>query len=170
MKKNFLLLGALLSISTLFAQELHISTPSNSLVLSAPIGGNLKYIYYGDKLSDTELPAISKVERASHSAYPVYGMRGDFEPALAVKHSDGNMTLQMEIVSVNTQKEENANLTVVRMKDKIYPFFTDICYKAYQDVDVIEIWTEITHKEKKEVQLNQFASAYLPIRRGNVWI
>ena len=170
MKKKILLLGALLSISTLFAQELHISTPSNSLVLSAPIGANLKYIYYGDKLSDTELSAISKVERASHSAYPVYGMRGDFEPALAVKHSDGNMTLQMEIVSVDTQKEENANLTVVRMKDKIYPFFTDICYKAYQDVDIIEIWTEITHQEKKEVQLNQFASAYLPIRRGNVWI
>ena len=29
---------------------------------------------------------------------------------------------------------------------------------------------EISHNEKKPVVLNQFASAYLPIRRGNVWL
>lgn len=34
------------------------------------------------------------------------------------------------------------------MKDKVYPFFANICYKAYQDVDIIEVWTEISHQEK----------------------
>ena len=56
------------------------------------------------------------------------------------------------------------------MKDKVYPFFANICYKAYQDVDIIEVWTEISHQEKNPVLLNQFASAYLPIRRGEVWL
>ena len=81
MKMKFLLLGAILSASTLFAQELHISTPSTSLVLSAPVGGDLKYVYYGDKLSDAELPTVSRVEGANYPAYPVYGMGGAFEPA-----------------------------------------------------------------------------------------
>ena len=31
----------------------------------------------------------------------------------------------------------------------MYPFFVNICYKAWQDADVIETWTEIRHEEKK---------------------
>ncbi|MFS6554692.1 glycoside hydrolase family 36 N-terminal domain-containing protein, partial [Parabacteroides distasonis] len=37
-------------------------------------------------------------------------------------------------------------------------------------LDVIETWTEIRHSEKKNVTLTKFASAQLPVRRGNVWI
>ena len=103
-------------------------------------------------------------------AYPVYGLNCPGESALAVKHADGNMTLQMEIVQVKTSKEENAEITAIELKDKVYPFYVNVYYKAYQDADVIEIWTEIRHQEKKPVILNQFASAFLPIRRGNVWL
>ena len=46
----------------------------------------------------------------------------------------------------------------------------NVCYRAWQDADVIESWTEISHQEKKQVVLNQFASGYLPIRRGDVWL
>ena len=61
-------------------------------------------------------------------------------------------------------------MTRVSMKDKVYPFYVDVCYRAYNDVDIIETWTEIRHDEKGEVALNQFASGYLPIRRGTVWL
>ena len=92
------------------------------------------------------------------------------ETALAVKHADGNMTLQLEVLNVTTEKEGNAVTTVVALKDKVYPFFVNVCYRAWQDADVIESWTEISHQEKKPVVLNQFASGYLPIRRGDVWL
>ena len=49
------------------------------------------------------------------------------------------------------------------MKDKVYPFYIDVFYKAFNDVDVIETWTEISHNEKGTVVLNQFASGYLPV-------
>lgn len=84
------------------------------------------------------------------------------ETALAVKHADGNMTLQLEVLNVTTEKEGNAVTTVVALKDKVYPFFVNVCYRAWQDADVIESWTEISHQEKKPVVLNQFASGYLP--------
>lgn len=170
MIKNILLVVALLLTSNILAQDVYILTPGTSLVLSAPIGGDLKYLYYGNKLSESDIQTVSEVERAKYSAYPVYGMEGASESALAVKHADGNMTLQMEVVNVRTVKDGTTVLTIVEMKDKVYPFFANICYKAYQDVDIIEVWTEISHQEKDPVLLNQFASAYLPIRRGNVWI
>ena len=43
------------------------------------------------------------------------------ETALAVKHADGNMTLQLEVLNVTTEKEGNAVTTVVALKDKVYP-------------------------------------------------
>ena len=41
------------------------------------------------------------------------------ETALAVKHADGNMTLQLEVLNVTTEKEGNAVTTVVALKDKV---------------------------------------------------
>ena len=107
---------------------------------------------------------------AAKTAYPVYGLSCPTEVALAVKHPDGNMTLELEVVKVTTGNEDNAVKTVIELKDKVYPFFVNVCYRAWQDADVIETWTEIFHQEKKPVVLNQFASAYLPIRRGDVWM
>lgn len=167
-RMNFLF-GALLLTGGLFAQNLCVSTPKTSLVLSAPEGGKLKCLYYGNKLSEADVQNIEAAE-AKHTAYPEYGLNCPVETALAVKHADGNMSLQLQVVKVTTQKQENAMTTVVKLKDKVYPFYVNVCYKAYQDADVIETWTEISHQEKKPVVLNEFASAYLPIRRGDVWV
>lgn len=152
------------------AQHICISTPNTSLVLNAPNGGELKYLYYGSKLSETDLQHINEASNCNHTAYPVYGMNCPGEAALSVKHADGNMSTQMEVVSVSTNQENQSTLTTIHLKDKVYPFYVDVHYKAYQDVDMIETWTEISHTEKKPVYLSQFSSAYLPIRRGNVWL
>lgn len=166
----YLAAGLSLMLGNLWAQEVCISTPQSSLVLSAETGQQLKFVYYGDRLSDADLKNLSVAGGATFDAYPVYGMNCPSETALAVKHADGNMSLQMEVVKVDTDQTQEANLTTIQLKDKVYPFYVDVCYKAYKDVDVIETWTEISHNEKKPVVLNQFASAYLPIRRGNVWL
>ncbi|MCD8044662.1 MAG: alpha-galactosidase [Tannerellaceae bacterium] len=174
MKKNILktlfIVGTILQTGTLTAQTIHISTPATSMVLSAPAGGELKYLYYGNKLSPTDLQNIEHAPTMHHTVYPVYGLNCPGETALAVTHADGNMTLQMEVIKVNTTSIENANLVTIEMKDKIYPFHLNLCYKAYQDADIIETWTQISHQEKTPVLLNQFASAHLPVRRGNVWL
>ncbi len=162
-------LGTCLLSSVLMAQQVCVSTPGTSLVLLAPVGGEFKQLYYGERLSESELQCIAEVEPAKNG-FPVYGMSCPDEAALAVKHADGNMTLQMEVVDVSTKEEDTRETTVIHLKDKIYPFYLDICYRAYKDVDVIETWTEIKHQEKKPVMLHQFASAYLPVRRGQVWL
>jgi len=169
-KSMYLFAGASMFSGGLFAQTVAVSTPHTSLVIEASVGGELKQLYYGSKLTDGELENITASGNAALPVYPVYGMNCQSETALAVKHGDGNMSLQMEVVKVESDKDASSTLTTVYLKDKVYPFYVNVCYKAYQDVDVIETWTEITHNEKNPVILNQFASAYLPIRRGNVWL
>ncbi len=169
-RKMYLLTGLSLLSMALSAENICVSTPNTSLVINASEGQELKFIYYGEKLSEDDLKNISSSGLPQFPAYPVYGMNCPGEAALAVKHADGNMSLQMEVEKTASRTENNAVITTITMKDKVYPFYIDVCYKAYQDADVIETWTEISHGEKRPVALNQFASAYLPIRRGNVWL
>ncbi len=169
-KELYLLAGLTLSATTLPAENVCISTPKTSMVINATQGQELKFVYYGEKLSAGDLSNLDHSGLPQFSAYPVYGLNCPGEAALAVRHSDGNMSLQMEVEKTETRTEGNATITTVSMKDKVYPFYIDVCYKAWQDADIIETWTEIRHTEKKAVTLNQFASAYLPIRRGNVWL
>lgn len=170
MKQFLLLAGAsILATNALFAQNICISTPNTSLVLKAQKSGELKYLYYGNKLSETDFENIEQASNCNHNAYPVYGMNCPGEVALSVKHADGNMSTQMSVVDVDTYKDEQTTVTSIKLKDNVYPFYVDVYYKAYSDVDMIETWTEISHTEKKPVLLTQYSSAYLPIRRGNVW-
>lgn len=169
-KRFSLLIGLCLLTCGARAENVCISTPNTSLVVEATEGVEAKLIYYGSKLSSSDLATLKTAGTPSYAAYPVYGLNTDQETALDVRHPDGNMTLQMAVVSISERHETNANVTVITMKDKVYPFTVNICYRAYNDADIIETWTEITNGEKKAVTLNRFDSATLPVRRGDVWI
>ena len=169
-KNLCLLAGALSLCGSIAAETVDISTPHTSLILDATEGQELKQLYYGDRLTAADIANINAAGGASYAAYPVYGTICQGETALAVKHTDGNLSLQMEVVKVGKKTEGNATVTTVTMKDKVYPLYVDVCYKTYGDADVIETWTEIRHDERGTVVLNQFASGYLPIRRGTVWL
>ena len=170
MKKYYLLIGLLGMAGSLWAQVVSVQTPNTSLVLSAPQGGALKHLYYGTKLSDSDLKNIESAERAQWEAYPAYGMNCTHEAAFSVRHADGNMSTQLAVTEVKSEQQGTATVTKISLKDKVYPLSVRVCYKSYSDADIIETWTEIEHQEKKPVELLEFASGYLPIRRGNVWL
>ena len=153
MKKYYLLIGLLGMAGSLWAQVVSVQTPNTSLVLSAPQGGTLKHLYYGTKLSDSDLKNIESAERAQWEAYPAYGMNCTHEAALSVRHADGNMSTQLAVTDVKSEQQGTATVTKISLKDKVYPFSVQVCYKSYSDADIIETWTEIEHQEKKPVEL-----------------
>lgn len=152
------------------AQNYEISTPHTSLVVRAEKGGDLSYVYYGSKLSATDMQHINQAANCKGSVYPAYGNWPMGEAALALTHADGNMTTVLEVTDVKTQTVQHATLTTFELKDKVYPLYVSVHYKAYTDVDMIETWSDVRNEEKKEVVLTQYASATLPIRRGEVWM
>ncbi len=166
-----MLAGALAFGLHVSAEPVVVSTPRTSLVLDATEGQELKQLYFGDRLSDADLVVLGAAGGASRAAYPVYGSSlCQGETALAVSHADGNLSLDLAVTGVDVKADGDATLTTVSLKDKVYPLYVDVCYKAYNGVDIIETWTEINHDERGTVTLNQFASGYLPIRRGTVWL
>lgn len=173
MKKLFVSGLCLLASFSLSAGEkdLLISTTNTSLLLSAQAGEELKFIYYGDKITPDQVSQIYETGvAANRPAYPVFGIECMSEAALQVRHADGNLSLDMAVTGITTEEDAVAHLTKVTMLDKVYPFEIKVVYKAYKNSDVIETWTEISHKEKRDVKLQQFASAYLPVRKNDVWI
>ena len=161
----------LMSLTSLLATaQIRISTSGIEMILNAVPGEELRIMYFGNRLSDTDFLNISAAGVPDHNAYPPYGFNCPSEAALAVTHSDGNMSTVLTVMFVDQTEESNAQVTRIRLKDTIYPFYVTVCYRAYKDVDMIETWTEIENLEKKHVTLTRFDSGYLPVRVGNVWV
>jgi len=167
--KHTMIIAALAATMTASAQ-LHISTPTTSLLLNAEPGERFEYMYYGAALADTDIPVVAESEKHV-DAYPVYGMDTFNAYTLAATHADGSMATDMRVdkVSESTDKD-GSKVTRVSLKDTLYPFYIDVCYRTWPACDVIETWTEIRNNENKAVTLTEFPSAYLPVRRGNVWL
>ena len=169
MKRTASLIILMLSALAVSAQ-IRIATPDTELILNGNVGDDLTVRYFGNRLCDTDLESLNSAGVPWHDAYHSYGIWTDAENALEVTHSDGNMSTHLKVESVTTRQEPTATVTVIRMKDTAYPFYVNVCYRAYNDVDMIETWTEIENREKKAVKLTRFDSGFLPIRFGNVWL
>ena len=164
--KKAMILGMLLAVSmSMQAKQVTIQTKSTTMVLEVENGKQPQYVYYGAKLSDYDLSHLQVPRNGRMDAYPAYGMNCPAEAALAMKHADGNMSTALYVTGMETQ----GDIIRIIQKDPVYPVTVALCYKAYQDEDMIETWTEINNGEAKPVTLTQFASIALPIRRGNVW-
>ena len=150
--------------------QIRIATPDIELILKADVGGGVQIQYFGERLSDVDAANLGASGVPNHNAYPAYGLWCASEASLGVTHSDGNMSTSLRVESVDRTDEPSAQVTRIRMKDTVYPFYVTVCYRAYKDVDMIETWTEIENLEKKPVVLTRFDSGYLPIRLGDVWI
>ena len=167
MRKAILILLALVSMTISAQVTLH--TPNMSLILNAENGKTPQYVYFGPRLSQTDLNRLQYPTGGRMDAYPAYGMNCVAEAALALRHADGNMSTALVTTSVDTRKDGSSEIATIHLKDPKYPILVDLHYRAYNDVDMIEVWTSITNNEKSIVTLTTFASGMLPIRRGDVW-
>ena len=169
MKRSILTVLVVLA-SFAAAARVRIATPNMEMILKAEPGSELRIMYFGNRLSDTDLANLDAAGVPDHNAYPPYGFNCPSEASLAVTHADGNMSTVLVVDSVGSADEPAAKVTRIRLKDTVYPFYVTVCYRAYQDVDMIETWTEIENMEKKPVTLTRFDSGCLPVRVGDVWV
>ena len=167
MKKLFFFALLMAGVQTASAEQVVVQTKNTTMILNVDEGKQPQYVYFGAKLSDSDLQHMQRTHGGRMDAYPAYGMNCPAEAALAMTHADGN--LSTALIATGDVEQEGA-ITRIRMKDPVYPITVDLCYMARPEVDMIETWTEIKNGEAKTVTLTQFASICLPIRRGNVWL
>ncbi|MBR6980420.1 MAG: alpha-galactosidase [Prevotella sp.] len=170
MKRNTLLSILAAGATLLHAGPVTVETPNISLVINVENGRSPEYVYFGPKLLAGDIDRLQKPTDGRMDAYPAYGLNLPSEAALAMRHSDGNLSTALQVTGVSTDSETHGTLTTITMADPAYPIEVKLHYRAYNDVDMIETWTDITNNEKGTVTLTTFASGMLPIRRGDVWV
>lgn len=172
MKNKSLLMLVLGVLSgSLSAKDYLISTPNTSLLITANPGEKSKFQYYGSRISEKDIQGIYDSSLAfGVESYPVFGLKTAGERAMAVTHSDGNMTLDLVVENVRQYTEKDGDVTEIRMKDLVYPFILKQFFKAYKGTDVISTWVEVENNGKKPVTLHRFASAFFPVHRGDNWM
>lgn len=145
-----------------FSQKIIIATNDIAIAYQADGNKELQQIYLGKKLADTA--GYRNINTSLNPAFATGGSTYLNEPALEVKHADGNMSLVLNYVSSEIRNEDaNVVLTDIKLKDPAYPFYVILHYKAYQKQNVIETWTTIQHSEKTDVALLRYASAFINI-------
>lgn len=183
--KHFIATAAfmLLTISSMNAMEkkiIRISTDKTDLVLQVAENGRLYQSYFGEKLlneSDLKLfdwsvyPASDKsVSRRGWEVYSGSGNEDFFEPAVAITHSDGNPSTWLYYVSSSTKSVEGGIQTDIQLRDDKYPVDVTLHYVAYPKENVIKTWSEISHQEKKPIQLSAYASTMLYFSRKSYFL
>ncbi|MCR5312510.1 MAG: alpha-galactosidase [Bacteroidaceae bacterium] len=165
------------------AEKIEIHTPNNSLVVDLWKDGEPKFVYYGQRLSTYDLNVLPEPTNANWShleLFPAYGATHTMsETALAMTHVDGNMSTNLlvqdyKVTDISDKapngKERSGKLLTITLKDPLYPSLVHLYYQAYNDVDMIECWSDIENLEKGTVKLTQFYSSCMPIRRGDVYV
>ena len=167
-----LFLGAAACVPALMnAETIDVSTGKTTMLLEATDGQPLRYVYYGVALNPADVESVVAAAKSKPDMYPAYGLTSLRETALSVMHPDGNMTLDLRVSGVSESTgSDNSKITTIEMKDTHYPVTVKMNYRTYPDTDVIETWAEICNDGKKPLELNEFASAYLPIHQGNVYL
>ena len=167
---SLLLAAASIAAPAIRAEIVNITTDHNSLVLDAKKDGGLDFLYYGTRLTDAEAAALRDAGIPALDAFPFYGTFPEHESAMAMTHADGNMTMDMAVQGVTTAPDGKGTVTTVSLKDRFYPVTVALKYRTFPKDDIIEMWTETTNNEKKNITLRQFASMSLPVRYGDVWL
>ncbi|MDR3219160.1 MAG: alpha-galactosidase, partial [Dysgonamonadaceae bacterium] len=135
MKTIFLSLSLLVITSMpLSAQQavIRISTNETDLILKTAPNGRLYQSYLGAKFlqeSDAAILPHYIARPASDGAvtprgwevYPCSGAEDFFEPAIAIRHNDGNMTSILRYVSHEVKNNEGGTETIIKLKDDVYP-------------------------------------------------
>ena len=141
------------------AEIIRISTHETDLVFKVGNDGRLYQAYLGKHLKfESDLQHLPN----GKEAYLTHGMEDYFEPALDVRHVDGNPSTLLKYVSHTSNKTlDGATETIITLRDPVYQTTVVMHFVAYPEVNIIKTYTEITNAEKKPVKLAKYASSLL---------
>lgn len=152
-----------------FAEKLIIiETDNNALVYNVADNNRLYQRYFGKKLKNS----------ADYSQIPdgpealiTNGMEDYYEPALDIKHPDGNPSTLLNYKGHETTTlPDGAKQTVITLADPVYNDEVKLYYTVYPEHDIIKSYTTITNNEKKPIEVDKYASSMLHFAGGDYYL
>ena len=157
-------------------ENIAITTSHTALVYQVDTSRQLQQIYLGTKLGHKDSyrdvnPDFRNENPTLAMGFPTGGATYLNEPAIEVRHSDGNRSLVLNVEDIQTKKlSDNVTRTDILMKDPAYPFWVTLHFESYRKEDIISCWTTIRHQEKGSVTLDRFASAFININWDKTYL
>lgn len=147
---------------------IRIETGNTSLIYRVGDNGRLYQSYLGKRLNhEADIDHLP----LGTEAYLTHGMEDYFEPALHIVHNDGNPSTLLKYDTHTSQKlSDGSNETVITLSDAQYPVTVKLHYIAFPEENIIKTFTEISHREKKPVTLQKYASSLLHLNRGKYFL
>ncbi len=164
----FLFLGFIFIQSNLFAQLIHIKTQQNSLIFQVTKKNKVVQSHYGKSIKNTQ--GLENMSVIFNEIYPSFGNGTNDEVALMVTHDDGTMATDLFYHSHQQKEDKNIQTTIIHLKDEKKELYVDLHFKAYANENVIEQFTTIHNKEKKEISLSQYASSAIGFKATNYYL
>ncbi len=156
-----------------------IQSQDYALVLQTDEDQRLRHIYFGEKLQNSNDYALiaqqsrynGRNEDVFNIAHTPSGTWNIAEPALELRHADGNPSTELHYVRHTTEKlEENVVQTVVDLIDSLYQTQVQLYYKVFQKENVFEQWMVIQNGEKDTIELRKYASSNLYFRNHEFYL
>lgn len=160
---------AFASAMSMAKTNISITTDNMQIVMQVKDNGRLYQTYFGARLSESvnldqlDMPRgmVSSTSTAGNEVYPVMGTEDYFEPAMEIRHADGNPTSVLKYVSSKQTTLDGGTHTEILLKDEVYPVNVTLHYIAYNKENIIKQWSEIQHGENGKVYLARYASSML---------
>ena len=157
-----------------------IATEQMELRLAVSPKGRLYQVYFGTPLlyegEAAMLPwyayagSDGSIAQRGYEVYPGSGGEDYFEPALAVTHADGNRTTYLYYKSHEQKMVEGGTETIIRLADDVYDVHVTLHYLAYTKENVVKVWSEISHNEKKPITLWRYASSLIYLNANQYFV
>jgi alpha-galactosidase len=148
--------------------SIKIATAHSVLMLRVGADKRLYEIHYGAPRKDV---ASTNVLARETEFYPQSGNGFILQPALQVRHPDGNTSTDLIYLKHATSAvDSNVSLMRIELRDPAYPFFVTLCLKSYREEDVIEQWAEILNEDDGVATLHHFASASPVLEAKEYWL
>ena len=95
------------------AEQVSVNSKGISLILDVENGKPAQYLYFGSKLNAADLQNLTVATNGRMDAYPAYGLNTPAEAALAMRHSDGNLSTALVATGSDVKQEANATVTTI---------------------------------------------------------
>lgn len=168
MRKVLLFTAMLFSTLIAVGQSIRMSCSEIELILRVGANGRLYQVYLGDKLSDdSDTSQLTQL----YEAYITNGLEDYLTPAIRLTNGDGNGSLLLKYVTHTTQKSaDNGMQTIITLKDDQYPTEVRLIYEYYPEENIIKSRSEISHQQKKDITLYNYASSMLHFKRSHYYL
>ncbi len=163
--KNTITLALCLFVSSLFGQDITITTPRTALIYKVGKNKRLYQSYFGLR------KANGQYSDQRSEAFATGGMDFEFEPAIRAVHHDGNPSLELKYQQ-NKQfvLPDSTKRTDIYLFDEVYHTQVILHFLSYPGSDVLKTWTTISNPTQQDLLLTHFASAMLHFKSTNYWL